>query len=557
MEAVNSLIANQLTRKILGLAISPATRTARINELRSSNFDVLIIGGGITGAGALLEAASRGYKAALIEAGDFASGTSQASSKLIHGGLRYLSNGEIKLVYENLAERSRLLKNAPSLVRPLDFVIPLPKTNKTFDKFGALSYSLALWGYDVTGGMRIGTRHKRLSLSKAKSMFPKLEVSLFSSSYLYRDAWCDDVRLTLAVLEKAQLEFEAKAVNYLEALEPTRSTSTGKIIGYKVRSHFNGDDANNREFEISASTVINATGTTATKILSQSNDQPPVTIRPSKGVHIVFTQESLPAKVAAVLRVPGDARTIFVLPWGSYTYVGTTDTDLNDQELSTTQDDIDYLINAVNAWITNPLTRSEVTGAWVGSRPLINTKHGKSKLSNRTKDLSRRHLVIPTSDSMISILGGKLTTYRKMAQDAIDALDIMSSRKTVSISSNLSLEATAKIDQEPSLLGQRYGSNHSIVRQFIKPHEPEIISGEWRIFPGEIDYQIAHEHALRLSDILLRRLRVGILDQNIARDLASQVLERMSELLSLDEEEQKQELADFEANLERELPIFG
>ena len=544
----------ELRRKTVQLAISPESRNQRIEALRATHFDVLIIGGGITGAGALLEASSRGYKAALIDKGDFASGTTGASSKLIHGGLRYLAKGEFRLVYENLIERSNLMKNAPSLVKTIDFVIPLNKTKFSFMKIGSAGYSLALWAYDLGGGIRIGKFHKCINLKTVKSMLPKLNTKRFSQAYLYRDGWCDDVRLTLAVIAKAEDYFDATALNYFQGIEPTRTPGSNHIDGFNVRSTFGGDLEINRAFKVTADVIINATGTDVGRILGESIDGAKVSLRPAKGVHIAFPQDVLPAKVAAVLPVRSDGRTIFVLPWGNYTYVGTTDTDLDSSEIQTTKQDMNYLLGALNSSLDSALTINQISGAWVGTRPLIDSPSKSRGTSNETKDLSRRHLVLSSSDRIISIMGGKLTTFRKMAQDAIDALDQMSQRKTVSISKSLSLDLPQKPEPSFANLAHRYGSRSQIVQYYIKGDESIVYGENWHVDLGEIDYLVERESALRLSDILLRRIRVGLVDQVAAKKIAADVLARLSERLFLDEHEQTLEMRDFESDLAREMP---
>ncbi len=533
------------------MADTPASRSSDLTRLKNERFDVAILGGGITGAGALLEAASRGYRAALIDSGDFASGTSSASSKLIHGGLRYLKQGEVGLVYENLAERSLLLRNAPSLVSKLDFVIPIPKRLGAIDFTLRLSYAAVLWGYDLTGGYRIRQFHKRISASDVKSMLPRLEVNSLASAFVYPDAWCDDVRLVLATLATAR-RYGAVAVNYVQAQELLKD-SAGQIRAVAARGKYLGDPEEFAEgFQIQAGTVINATGIGADRFLSDNS----FTIRPAKGVHIVFSQKSLPAKVAAVLPVPSENRTIFVLPWGDYTYVGTTDTDLAGAELSTTWEDVNYLLNAVNASLDTKLTQGDITGAWVGARPLVATRNNSSNLSERTKDLSRRHKIIVDPAGTISVIGGKLTTFRKMGADAIDALDKRLGLRTKSISSHLSLEtrqAKGSSSPQEAALWRRYGSYAERVLPYLGKASP-ITSHGWSIDPGEITYMVQEEGALSLTDILLRRIRVGILDQVAAKSLAEPVLAQLSRELSFTAAQALHSMSEFLEVLRREMP---
>ncbi|MDA8116912.1 MAG: glycerol-3-phosphate dehydrogenase/oxidase [Actinomycetota bacterium] len=534
------------------MALLPESRAADLERLRNEEFDVVVIGGGITGAGALLEAVTRGYRAALVEAGDFASRTSSASSKLIHGGLRYLAQREIRLVYENLAERSILMRAAPSLVSPLEFVIPLPRRNGALDFSYATTYSMALWGYDLTGGFRIHRRHRRIGSADAKSMLPSLDASKVASAFVYPDAWCDDVRLVLAVIAAAR-RAGAVAVNYL-SVEALADGADGKVRAVAAKGAYSGDDASTREgFEIRARAVINATGTAAAKFLDASS----LSIRPAKGVHIALPQSALPAKTAAVLPVPGDNRTIFVLPWNDYTYVGTTDTDLGEEQVATTEKDITYLLEAASASLVAPLRREQVSGAWVGVRPLVADVDPSKPTPERTKDLSRRHRVITSDRGVISVVGGKLTTFRKMGADAIDALDRQAGRKTTSVSAKLPLDVNpgaVPASRQEATLFARYGSAAASTREFMESAGEEKISGSWRLSAGEIDYFVAREDALAVSDVLLRRLRVGILDAHAAMELAPMVASRLSERLGLSQQESDESLARFRADLERELP---
>ena len=533
------------------MAHTPASRARDLQRLRSEEFDVVVIGGGITGAGAFLEAASRGYRVALIESGDFASGTSSASSKLIHGGLRYLRQGEVGLVYENLAERSLLLKNAPSLVSKLDFVIPIPKRVGALDFTLRLSYSAVLWGYDLTGGYRIRQFHRRVGASDVKFMLPRLEVESLASAFIYHDAWCDDVRLVLATLRAAR-RYGAVGLNYVQANAIVHGDD-GRVSAVAVRGRYQGDTPDTtQEFEIRTKAVVNATGISAERFLTDKS----FTIRPAKGVHIVFSQRKLPSKVAAVLPVPSDNRTIFLLPWGDYTYVGTTDTDLGEAKLATAIDDVDYLLNALNASLDIKLTHTDITGAWVGARPLVASTNSKTKLSERTKDLSRRHKIIVDRAGTISVIGGKLTTYRKMGADAIDALDTFYARRTRSVSSRLSLEEggthSPSFANDPHL-AQRYGSVASRIPKYLDGRDP-ITSGSWTIQPGEISFMVEEESALSLTDILLRRIRVGILDQAAAKSLAPSVQTELSNKLNFTPEESKRSLDEFYETLRQEMP---
>ena len=381
---------------------------------------MLVIGGGVTGCGVALDAAVRGLRTALVEAEDFASGTSSKSSKLVHGGLRYLQQHDYRLVYEALHERQRLLVNAPHLVHPLPFLVPLFGRGGVVATGVAKAYSVALWLYDLTGGIRIGKRHKRIDAAEALSHFPVLRTDRLAAAFVYWDAQADDARLTLALARTAAAH-GATVANYAPVVELVDDGS--RLTGVRLAGGT----------EVRARVIVNAGGVWSeqTAHLTAAVTTSPVSIRPAKGIHVVVPADRLPCDFATVLSVPGDRRSIFVVPWaahdaagpqpgpGRFTYIGTTDTDydgpLDDPQC--TSEDIEYLLRAVNAWTTAALTADDVTGSWAGLRPLVNDAR-----SARTADLSRRHTVIVSPNGLVTVTGGKLTTYRRMAADTVDVV---------------------------------------------------------------------------------------------------------------------------------------
>ncbi|MCZ7630114.1 MAG: glycerol-3-phosphate dehydrogenase/oxidase [Microthrixaceae bacterium] len=346
------------------MSIRPFDREASLRALRDEDFDLVVIGGGITGAGVVLDAAARGMRAALVEAGDFAEGTSSKSSKLVHGGLRYLQQGEINLVYQALRERRRLLSNAPHLVEIIPFLIPM------FGKGGVLPAKIsrllgaAMWGYDITGGWRIGRIHKRLDRDETLSYMPTLPADRLVSSYLYYDATADDARLVLSVLRTAALGHGAVVANRTPAVGLTKD-ATGRINGVSVRPDVPGPD---QTFTVSTRAVVNAAGVWSDDIRAQDEGVNPGSIRPAKGIHVTVPWEKVRNQVAVVVPVPGDRRSVFVVPHGNLTYIGTTDTDysgpLDDPQC--TPEDVAYLLGAINGSITTKLTTADVTGSWAG-----------------------------------------------------------------------------------------------------------------------------------------------------------------------------------------------
>ncbi|MGD0881607.1 MAG: glycerol-3-phosphate dehydrogenase/oxidase, partial [Acidimicrobiales bacterium] len=318
-------------------------RDRALARLAEESFDLLVIGGGITGAGVALDAASRGLKTALVEKGDFASGTSSKSSKLIHGGLRYLQQHEYRLVFENLAERQRLLDNAPHLVTPLPFLIPLFGKSGVVNKSVARVYRTALWLYDLTGGVRIGRRHEKVTREQAMAHMPTLRADHLAAGFLYWDARSDDSRLTLTVLRTAVLDHGATAANHTPVTGLV-TDAAGRVCGAIVHP----DDA--EPFDIKASVVVNAAGVWSDEVRTLDEQRDPHSIRPAKGVHITVPEEAFPCDIAAVIPVRQDKRSIFVVSWGDQVYLGTTDTPWDGplDDPSCTPEDVDYILGAAN-----------------------------------------------------------------------------------------------------------------------------------------------------------------------------------------------------------------
>jgi glycerol-3-phosphate dehydrogenase len=408
--------------RVATLTAGSFRRDDALRRLRDERFDVLVIGGGITGAGVALDAAARGLHTALVERDDFASGTSSKSSKLVHGGLRYLQQREFRLVYEGLRERQRLLENASHLVTRLPFLIPIFGKDNVLSASVARTFATALWLYDVTGGVRIGHRHQRLSREQALAHLPTLNADRLVTGFLYFDARADDARLTLTIARTAALDFGAAIANHT-AVSGLLRNANGKIVGARVRPALPGQ-APAEEIEVQATVVVNATGVWADDIRTLDEGAHPHSLRPAKGIHITVPRSKFPTDIAAVLPT-ADRRSIFVVPWvdGEDVYLGTTDTDWQGSldDPACLPEDVDYILEAANAAVTDPLTRDDVRGVWAGLRPLLAPPPG-ARVRARTADLSRRHTVRVSEDGMVTVTGGKLTTYRLMAEDAVHAV---------------------------------------------------------------------------------------------------------------------------------------
>jgi glycerol-3-phosphate dehydrogenase len=546
--------------------VHPFRRDDALRRLADETFDVLVIGGGVTGAGVALDAASRGLKTALVEKSDFASGTSSKSSKMVHGGLRYLQQREIRLVYENLAERQRLLDNAPHLVSPLPFLIPLFGRDGVVSKTLARSYSSALWLYDLTGGWRIGERHHEVSKQEALEHLPTLNTDHLVAGFLYFDARADDARLTLTLARTAAIEFGAAMANYTPVVQ--MNTSGGAIRGARVQP----DAADpSSAFDVRARVVVNATGVWADDVRALDEGTHPKSIRPAKGVHVTVPADRLPCDIAAVIPVPKDKRSIFVVPWPGtdLVYLGTTDTDYTGplDDPACTPEDVDYLLEAANNITTSRLTRADVTGVWAGLRPLLAPERGH--VSERTADLSRRHTVMTSSDGVVTVTGGKLTTYRKMAQDTVDAVVRElgeSPRRRRCVTKDLPLIGATTKTRDPVSMAQpharllgRYGSESARVLA-LADDRPELLEPAIAGLPytrAELVYAAREEMAQTLDDVLSRRTRAMIQMAHATMAAAPAAAELLASEMGWSASEATEQSEHFIESCEKELLTAG
>jgi glycerol-3-phosphate dehydrogenase len=529
--------------------MSEFERASALRRLADESFDVVVIGGGITGAGVAVDAASRGLRTALVERDDFASGTSSKSSKLVHGGLRYLSQRDFRLVYEGLAERQHLLDNAPHLVQALPFLIPL-YGGKTIAK----ALNSALWLYDLTGGVRIGKRHKRISVDDTIAHMPMLRRKGLAAGFLYYDARADDARLTLTLVRTAALDHGAVAANYSPVTGILRDN--GAAGGVTV-----GD------IDVRARAVVNATGVWADEVRALDEGVHPHVIRPAKGVHISVPLSKVQNDIAVVIPVLKDKRSIFVVPWGDRVYVGTTDTDYDGplDRPTITKADIAYLLDAVNAFLNEPLRTSDILGTWAGLRPLVASAH-----SERTADLSRRHKVTRSASGVVTVTGGKLTTYRRMAADTVDAVvDQLGDKKARSRTKKLPLRgavgvealsapgAAARFGLDDALLdhlAKRYGTEARTIAAMITADrslaEPLIASLPY--VRAEAVYAARYEMAQNLEDVLARRTRALLLARDECAAAADDVAALVAPELGWDHTESARQAEVFRALVARE-----
>jgi glycerol-3-phosphate dehydrogenase len=546
-------------------------RSDAIRRLGDTHFDLVVVGGGITGVGCALDAASRGLRTALVERDDFASGTASKSSKLVHGGLRYLQQGDVRLVYEALAERQRLRRNAPHLVKVLPFLIPVLSKEGVVSRKLARAMGSAMWMYDLTGGLRIGKLHKRISAEEALAHFPTLPADHLMPSYLYYDAQADDARLCVTVARTAALHHGAVAVNGAE-VTGMRKDHSGCVRGVTVT-------VDGRSIEVTTDAVVNATGVWADHVRALDELDAPHTIRPAKGIHITVPWHKVRNDIAAVIPVPGDKRSVFVVPWGDFTYVGTTDTDYDGpiDDPQCTAADVAYLLEALNAAITTDVTEDDIVGTWAGLRPLV----ADPGASGRTADLSRRHSIHRSEAGVVTITGGKLTTYREMAADTVDevlrhVLDRGAIERAQRHSRTRTLrlhgaegydDLMAEADTISPLgadvvrhLADRYGSDARIVLA-IAESDADLAGA---LVPGlpylraEAVFGVRYEMARTVDDVLGRRTRARLLARDDSARAATATAALMGPLLGWDATTQRRQADAYVAlvTAEREAPLL-
>jgi glycerol-3-phosphate dehydrogenase len=505
-------------------------RSDALAALASERFDVLVIGGGITGAGVALDAASRGYTVALVERGDFACGTSSRSSKMVHGGLRYLRTYDFGLVRESLLERRLMVRLAPHLVRPLPMLVPALGGQRLDRRLG---FGLHL--YDVLGLQRRGTkaseafvpaRHGVISGEEVRELVPALDGRAPGAAYRYTDCITDDVRLVLTVLEEAG-RFGAVMTNRVEALGSGR-----------VRT------AEGEEIDVRARHVVNATGVWADRL----GDVP--RLRPSRGAHVLLPAEVLPLRAGVVVPA-GEGRTVFLLPWQGRVLVGTTDIDHDGgtEHVRPTEGDVAYLLDACNAFFGTAFGPSDVAGAYAGVRPLVATKDPR-----RSVDISRRTAIYESPDGMVTVTGGKLTTWRRMAAQAVDKLVARDGRDAPCRTAAIPLGQPADGADGEHLTG-RYGSAAGDVRALAATGQlaGPVIDGAPDLL-AEVVYAARHQQAATVGDVLLRRTRLGLTHARALREpgAVERVAAFLGEELGWDAARQAAETAAFRAEADAE-----
>ncbi|TFC82309.1 glycerol-3-phosphate dehydrogenase/oxidase [Cryobacterium cheniae] len=530
--------------------LGPEERASALERLKGKELDILVVGGGIVGAGAALDAVTRGLSVGILEARDWASGTSSRSSKLVHGGIRYLEQLDFRLVREALTERGLLLQRiAPHLVKPVRFLYPLTKrvTERVYVGAGMLLYDL----FSYTGGRPGVPHHRHLSRRQVKGLLPSLNTDTIVGGITYYDAQVDDALYVASLVRTA---------SFYGAHAASRVRVEGFIkVGERVVGVHARDLQTDERFEVRARQVVNATGVWTDDTQRMVGERGTFKVRASKGIHLVVPRDRFQSAMGLLLRT--EKSVLFVIPWGRHWLIGTTDTDwhLDKAHPAATAADIDYLLEHVNAVVRVPLTREDVEGVYAGLRPLLAGE------SESTSKLSREHLVGHSVPGLVVIAGGKWTTYRVMAKDAIDAaVDAFDERVPASTTATIPLLGaegyqaawnkrrriarafglhTVRVEH----LLNRYGTLTDELLDLIRgtPSLADPLPGADDYIEAEVVYAASHMGALHLEDVLARRTRISIEAWDRGVSAAPVAARLMAGVLGWDEERQAREVGHY------------
>lgn len=529
-------------------------RQEQLDQLGSERFDIIIVGGGVTGAYAALDASLRGYRVALVEKDDFASGTSSKSSKMVHGGLRYIEQGNLGLVRHSLLERQRLRRNARHLVQRLPFLFPILEKDGVFDKRLSKAFESLLWTYDIAGGWREGILHQKLTTAEVLSHCPTFKEEGLLGGFLYFDARVDDARLTLAVARSAAFH-GATVLNHARAVEVTRNEH-GKVDGVIVQ-------AGQREIRARAAAVIMATGVWLRDWSgAKKGDAPALHIRPAKGVHVAVPWLKVRNDCTVTIPVPGRSRRATITRWGNVSYLGTTDEDYegNLDDVYCTRRELDFLLEGARSALKTDLQAEDVVGSIAGCRPLVAPPGGK------TLEIKRNHEIRVAADGLVTIVGGKLTTSRHMAEQTIDAAQQVMGKQAKCLTRRAYLLGAAGYDAQAIVasgglsahLGERYGTEARFVSDIMQD-QPALLAPIVEGLPyteAEVVYAARHELAGTVEDVLSRRMRARLMARDASARAATRVGQILQAELGLSETTIAQQVNDYLAAIHHEKSVL-
>lgn len=514
-------------------------RDSQIQKAKAqAEWDVIVIGGGATGLGVALESSTKKYKTLLLEGTDFAKGTSSRSTKLVHGGVRYLGQGDIMLVFEALRERGLLLKNAPHLVTNQSFIIP------NYEWWGGPFYTIGLKIYDFMAG-KLGLGPS-IHLSKKETLkaLPNIKQEGLRGGVMYHDGQFDDARLAIN-LAQTIVENDGVVLNYAKVTGLLKNNN-GKVTGVNVNNELTGET-----IQFKSKVVVNATGVFTDDILQMDQPGSRKKVVPSQGIHLVLDQDFLQGNDAIMIPKTDDGRVLFAVPWRGKVVVGTTDTLIKEAELEpkALEEEIDFILNTAGRYLKHTPKRSDVRSIFAGLRPLA-APQGDGK---KTKEISRNHKIITSKSGLITITGGKWTTYRKMGQDTIDkACSLAQLTERPSITESLPIHGyTSEIDLTDHFYV--YGSDAKAIKALIDEN-PELgvkLHDRLDFTRAEIVWACRQEMALTLDDMLSRRVRALFLDARAAEEMAPEVAEIMAKELGKDETWKKEQVESFTQQAKR------
>jgi glycerol-3-phosphate dehydrogenase len=506
-------------------------RNEMLDRLKETGlWDILIIGGGATGLGAALDAALRGYKTLLLEQSDFARGTSSRSTKLIHGGVRYLKQGNVALVLEALHERGLLMQNAPHLVHAQEFLVPV------YDWWEGPFYGVGLKVYDMLAGKLGLGESKRLSKKETLKKIPTLEPGGLRGGVIYCDGQFDDARLAINLAQTCA-EAGGTLINYLQATSLLKTA--GMVSGVVAREVESG-----KEYEIYSRVVINATGVFADRIIQMDDEKSAPIIAPSQGIHLVLEKKFLPGNPAIMVPHTDDGRVLFAVPWHDKVVVGTTDTPVETPTLEPRpfDEEIDFILEHAVQYLTEDPTRNDILSVFAGLRPLVREGEGTN-----TAALSRDHTVMISTSGLVTITGGKWTTYRKMAQDVIDQAALVAGlEKRDCVTANKRIHGWLKnIDPNDPL--HVYGSEAIPIKKLISENRDlgEKLHARLPYTRAEVIWGARKEMARTVEDILARRTRTLFLDARASIEMAPEVAKILARELKKNKRWQKEQITEF------------
>lgn len=510
-------------------------RKSILQHLNSTEkWDVIIIGGGATGLGVALDSAVRGYKTLLLEQVDYAKGTSSRSTKLVHGGVRYLAQGDLGLVKEALYERGLMMKNAPHLVKNQTFIIP------NYRWWGRMFYTIGLKVYDLlSGSLSLG---KSLHIGRKETLgrLKTLKEVKLKGGVLYHDGQFDDSRLAVNIAQTC-IEKGATVLNHFQVVKLTKD-GQGAINGVVAM-----DVETGMEFVLQAKVVINATGVFADQILKMDNQFAKNMVRPSQGIHLVLDKSFLPGNDAIMIPRTDDGRVLFLVPWHNRVLIGTTDTVLDDHSLEPValKEEVDFIIQTANNYLSKKVSKEDVLSIFAGLRPLAAPQDG----SEKTKEISRSHKIIVSKSGLVTITGGKWTTYRKMAQDTLDKIiRIGKLPKRNCGTVHLPIHGSIlDLDSKDHL--HIYGADRNAILDLVEqtPELGEKLHSDLEFILAEVVWAARYEMARTVEDVLARRVRVLFLDARVSIEIAPKVAEILALELDRDLEWQESQVTSFRA----------